>query len=135
MILITSLAKDSKDIHHAVQETPENQRAAILSAKTYMNYNYKSDIKLQDIASSIHMSPNYFHKLFTSACGITPLQYLIKIRIEKAKSALMCSERTITDIAENCGFNSYSYFCTVFKKHCVMTPTEFRKNGNKYYQI
>ena len=135
MILISELVNDSKELHETVRETPEIQRNAILLAKTYMNINYKYDIKLKDIADSVHMSPNYFHKLFTTACVVSPLSYLTKIRIEKAKSELMGSEKTITDIAERCGFNSYSYFCTVFKAQCGMTPTEFRKSGNKYYNI
>ena len=135
MILISSLSKDSKDIHQALQATSTVQRNAILSAKTYMDFNFNSDISLEDIANSIHMSPNYFHKLFTSTCGISPLQYLTSIRIEKAKSELMYSERSIAQIADSCGFNSYTYFCTVFKRNCGVTPGEFRKSGSKYYSI
>ena len=135
MILISELVKDGNDINQVIQQTPEMQRNAILSAKTYMNFNYSLDIKLQNIADNIHMSPNYFHKLFSSTCGISPLQYLTNVRIEKAKKELMCSESTITQIAENCGFNSYSYFCTVFKKYCGLTPTEFRRKGSKYYKV
>ncbi|MBQ8848944.1 MAG: helix-turn-helix transcriptional regulator [Clostridia bacterium] len=135
LILISELSNDSHSLHQVTQITSKAQRNAILSAKTYINFNYRNDIKLKDIADSVHMSPNYFHKLFTSACQISPLQYLTKIRIEKAKTELMCSENTITQISESCGFNSYSYFCTVFKHYCGITPTEFRKSGNKYYHV
>ena len=135
MILISALSKDNLDIHQALQSTSTVQRNAIISAKTYMNFNYNTNISLEDIANSIHMSPNYFHKLFTSACGISPLQYLTGLRIEKAKAELMYSERSVAQIAESCGFNSYTYFCTVFKSNCGVTPGEFRKSSSKYYNI
>ena len=135
LILISELIKDRTDISEKMSSTPQLQQSSLLSAKAFMNHNFKYDIKLKDIADSVHLSPNYFHKLFTSSYGISPLEYLTNERIKKARSELLCSEKTITAISSDCGFSSYSYFCTVFKKACGVTPSEFRKKHSMNYSI
>lgn len=135
LILISELIKDSSDIYEKIISAPKIQQNSLLSAKAFMNHNYKFDIKLKDIADSVHLSPNYFHKLFKSTYGISPLEYLTNERIKKARLELLCSEKTITAISSDCGFSSYSYFCTVFKKNCGVTPSDFRKRNSLNYSI
>lgn len=95
-------------------------------AITYINLNANKDINLQDIADSIHISKNYLSFLFSKCLKISFNDYLNKTRIDMAKEFLIDSNLSILDIAMECGFNSQSYFCCVFKKYENMTPKKYR---------
>ena len=73
-------------------------------------------------------------KLFLSYYHITPKQYVLDIRIRKAKQLLCDTPFSVTAIAEECGFSSVYHFCRVFKEKTGFTPTEYA-NLNKIYQI
>ena len=62
------------------------QKYEIISkAKHYIETNYSNPISLKEIADFVHLSPIYFHNIFSSACGISPHNYLINFRISEAK--------------------------------------------------
>ena len=82
--------------------------------KKYIEENCQNPIKLSDIANSVHLSETYFHNVFTKALGISPHQYLINCRIEKAKKLLWNSEIPISQISEETGFGCQQYFNKAF---------------------
>ena len=87
------------------------------------------------IASYIGLSPVYFHRLFKTYYGITPNDYLLNIRIDKAKNMLLFDNKSIDEIAYECGFNSSTYFSTVFKKKINESPYRFRKKELGKYEV
>ena len=99
----------------------------IKAAISYMEKNFKDKLTLQSIASSVFLSPVYFHNKFTSAVGITPHEYLESYRIKQAKNLLITSSKSISLISEECGFSSLSYFNIIFKKREGLSPNAFRK--------
>ncbi len=113
--------------------SPGIQSDAIQKVRTLINEHYANDLSLAVLAESVHLNPHYLHKLFTEACGETPLAYLTNVRLYHAKYLLLNSRHTITEISELCGFSTYNYFCSVFKKHLGVSPSEFRKKANHYY--
>ncbi|MEG6523031.1 AraC family transcriptional regulator [Desulfotomaculum sp. 1211_IL3151] len=87
---------------------------------------YNRNFSLGDLAREANLSPYHFIRAFKNQTGKTPYDYLINIRIEKAKE-LMHLNLNITDICLLCGFNNHSHFTTVFKKKVGVTPTEYRQ--------
>ena len=67
------------------------------------------------------------HKLFTEYYGITPSDYILKIRISAAKQLLITKDDSIARIAADCGFSSQSYFNYSFKKQTGLSPLKYRK--------
>lgn len=135
MLLISHLQKLHRMTGTKERSLPQVRQDVIATARVMMNEHYMQELSLCTLAESVHLNPNYFHKLFTSACGVTPLQYLTDVRISHAKYYLRNTDHSITEIAELCGFSSYSYFCTVFRKQCGITPSAFRNRANRDYEM
>ena len=105
----------------------------ISKAKRFIESNYYKPITLKDIADSVHLSPIYFHNIFSSACGMSPHEYLIICRIAEAKKLLWDSNIPLSIVGENCGFGCQQYFNKIFKKETGLTPGKDRKEiGQKY---
>ena len=86
------------------------------------------------LAKQIGISEVYLRKLFLAQYNTTPKQYILDIRIQKAKQMLTNTPFTVTAIAEECGFSSLYHFCRAFKQKTGMTPTKYAAL-NKIYQI
>ncbi len=86
------------------------------------------------LAKKLGISEVYLRKLFSVHYGTTPKQFIIDMRIEKAKSLLTNGTHTVTSISEECGFSSLYHFCRAFKDKTGITPTEYAEY-NKIYQI
>ncbi|MFE5324037.1 AraC family transcriptional regulator [Paenibacillus sp. NPDC056579] len=86
------------------------------------------NITLDTMAQRVHMSPQHLNKLFRSTFGISPYSYLIRLRIQKSKEALVAQRQTsIKEIAKDVGFLDVSHFTATFRKTVGMTPDQFRK--------
>lgn len=88
--------------------------------------NYRKNITLKEAAASAHMSPHYFCRFFKKVTGNTFKEYLLKIKIDKAKELLLKCNHSVTDIAYDVGFENLSYFCRTFKKFTKLNPMDFR---------
>lgn len=111
----------------------EGKSSVIYRAERFMTENFTDKIELKDIAESVHLSPNYFHKLFTSVTGITPHDFLMKKRINYAKELIMTSEHDMMEISMLSGFESQSYFNYCFKKATGVSPIKYRKKEFEKY--
>lgn len=108
------------------QEGSANEK--VHQAICFMYSHYQENISLGDISGAAGLSREYLCQLFKRHTNFTVLDYLISIRIAKAKARLIkYPEKTISEIARLCGFESPSYFCAVFKKYEKQTPRQFRK--------
>jgi two-component system response regulator YesN len=94
---------------------------------SYINKNYKTNISLDIIASSVHLNSSYFSTLFKKEMGISFSNYLNKIRIDKSKLLLKSTNYSILEIALEVGFEDQSYFTKVFKALTNMTPKEYKQ--------
>lgn len=95
--------------------------------KSYIDGNYSTDIKLEELSSLAYM--NKFHLIaeFKQAYRVTPIEYLILKRVEVSKGLLISTNHSMETIAHIVGFNSQSYFNQVFRKKVGFTPSQFRK--------
>ena len=79
------------------------------------------------LARQIGFSEVYLRKLFFKHYSTTPKQYILDIRLQKAKQLLTDTPFSVTAVAEECGFSSVFHFCRAFKQKCGMTPSEFSR--------
>lgn len=95
-------------------------------AITYINGNSEFDLTLELVAHHLSVSPHYLSRLFKRATGQTFKAYLNGIRVRRAYNQIMNTDRSILDIALECGFNSVRTFNRVFKSQYNKTPKEVR---------
>ena len=99
----------------------------IEKAREYIHQKFAmSDLTLYKVASAVNVSPNYFSSLFNQETGMTFIEYLTDIRMEKAKDYLRCSGRKITEIGFLVGYQDSHYFSFIFKKTQNCTPSQYR---------
>jgi AraC family transcriptional regulator len=113
--------------HLSVYEGGLPQRQ-LLQVLEYIHAHLERDIKLADLAGSIGMSQFHFSHLFKQSIGTSPYQYLLQQRIERAKQLLQQTDRSIIDIALECGFNSHSHLSKQFRQLAGMTPKAYRSS-------
>ncbi|MEM9267145.1 MAG: AraC family transcriptional regulator [Cyanobacteria bacterium P01_F01_bin.13] len=92
----------------------------------YIDAGLSQEIKLADLAGLLGMSPFHFGRMFKQSMGISPHQYVIQQRLERAKHLLKHSDQAIIDIALECGFNSHSHLSKQFRKVMGVSPRTFR---------
>ena len=89
--------------------------------------NYKKEWKLNSISKEAYMSPNNLLRVFKEATGRSPIDYLIRIRIQKSMELLRDTNMQISEISFETGFKDSNYFTRQFKKIAGVTPREYRK--------
>ena len=104
---------------------PQHQLLVILD---YIDTYLDRDIKLGDLAQLVGMSQFHFGRLFKQSLGLSPYQYLLQQRVERAKKLLKQSDQSIADIALECGFSNHSHLNRTFRKLTQMTPKAYRTN-------
>lgn len=109
---------------HAEKKTePESVAQQILD---YIQVNFDKEISLGGIADQLQLDPSYVSRLFRQEISITFMDYVISLRLEKAKELLRMSELTVKDIGASVGYANQRSFNRIFKKYEGMTPGEFR---------
>ncbi len=123
-----SILREAIDLRN--KNSQRRYAGLIEKAKEYMLHNYAmSDLTLDQVASAVNLSPNYFSSLFNQETGMTFIEYLTDIRMEKAKDYLRCTNKKITEIGYLVGYLDSHYFSYIFKKTQNCTPSEYRLQG------
>lgn len=94
--------------------------------KQYIEENYYKRITLEEVASSFYLNKNYIRTLFVQQLGISPKQYLQKIRFERAKFLLSFPEKSIKLIANSVGYEDPLLFSKMFKQYYKCSPMQYR---------
>lgn len=93
----------------------------------YIESNLHQKITVTGLANRVGYHPNYFFKLFKKSFGISPNQYVLNRRMERAKSMVVSGRFSNSEIAEQLGFSNPQYFSTLFKRDTGFTPQEYKK--------
>ena len=116
------------DIFHDLSRENDKKDPAISKAIEYISKNISDPtLSNSEIAKRAHVSEVYFRKLFKAHYGTTPKQYILNMRISRAKDLLLDGRATISTIAEVCGFSSVYHFSRAFKSFTGMCATEYFK--------
>ncbi|MGD1896318.1 MAG: helix-turn-helix domain-containing protein [Phormidesmis sp.] len=94
----------------------------------YIDAHLEHNLTLNDLAAVAQLSPNYFTQLFKQSTGLTPHQYLIQQRVERAKRLLQDGKLSIAEIALTAGFSHQSHLNRHFKRWVGMTPKAFLRH-------
>ncbi|TBL74601.1 response regulator transcription factor [Paenibacillus thalictri] len=105
----------------------QNVKLAIRRVRDHIDKHYTHNYSLPEAAEMAHLSVSHFSSLFKKSTGLTYLNYVNQLRIEKAKELLLAPEVKIYEVADQVGFTSLPYFNRVFKQLVGTTPLEFRK--------
>lgn len=117
-----------------VQPSKPNDRSPIHSndiskveqIAMYIAKNYSSSMKVSDIGNEVGLHPDYANSIFKKAFGVTLNEYIVQERISHAQRMLISTDKSITDISFECGFNSIGRFNAAFRKINQCTPRKFR---------
>ncbi|WP_436856398.1 transcriptional regulator PocR [Citrobacter tructae] len=99
-------------------------------ALRYIDAHLSDDLRLEDVASHVYLSPYYFSKLFKKYQGIGFNAWVNQQRMASARELLCHSDWSIASIARNLGFSQTSYFCKVFRQTYQVTPQAYRQKIN-----
>ena len=111
--------------YESVQD--ESTKALYNEAVSFLFKNIYEETSVSEIAKSFGVSERYFRKIFTEHTGLSPSQFIIELRLRRAKSMLSCTDKSITEIAFSCGFYDGCHLTRIFKKYEGITPKEYRK--------
>lgn len=118
-------------LKYCIDMSPATQKkspAGLQPVILYIEKNYNRSPSLDEMAEEIHVTPRHLCRLFRRLLNMSPFDYLTEYRIKKAKEAIIASGNlSVKEIAAQAGYNDTSYFCSLFKKHEGLTPTEFKK--------
>ena len=109
----------------ATRYLPTKKQQKIALAVEYIFQHYTENITNDALATITGFSTVYFRKLFTSMMGVSPITYVHRFRIEKAKEMLKSDYGTLSDVAQSLGYSSLYDFSRDFKKHTGVAPSKY----------
>ena len=124
--LLISLARRMAEHHDT--ERKVGTTALLDEIRHYMENNISKKLTLGQLAAEFHISQSYLKKLFSEYTGTGAVHYFLRLRTEKAKELLRESEKNISQIAEELGYDNVYYFSNQFRRIAGMSPLEYRRS-------
>lgn len=103
----------------------------INQACNYILNNCQRNLTLEEVAQTVHLSAFYFSRVFKQEKGCNFVEFLTKVRVERAKKLLINTELSVVRIALESGYQDASYFCRVFRQEAGLTPNQYRNQKGK----
>lgn len=112
-----------------MEQHNQHSLKAVRESVQYIEEKYFQELSLEEIASNVFLSPNYFSSIFRKETGYTVSDYITKVRIEKAKSLLEEMENRVSDVGFKVGYRDPRYFCRVFKAVVGIPPSKYKQSS------
>ena len=112
---------------NSMSKKEQEERILGLRIKSYIDKHFKESLTLDSIAADLNISSYYMSHVFKNMTGYSPIRYIAKRRIGEAQSLLISTQKSITEIALEVGYDSPGYFDRVFSREIGRTPKQFRK--------
>jgi AraC-like DNA-binding protein len=93
----------------------------------YLSVRIGSSVRVSDLAAQVNLSPSHFARAFTIRLGLSPYSFIMKLRIERARTLLLTSDKSLAEIAVNCGLSDQAHFNRFFRRFVGMTPSQWRR--------
>jgi len=105
----------------------------VQAAVDFMHANLQRALTLTEIAEAINVSDPHLSRIFKRETGFSPIDYLIRLRLEKARQLLKTTFLSVKEVMAAVGYNSKGHFAKDFKKRFGVTPSEYKKQAFKRY--
>lgn len=128
--LLITLMRDTQ-FNIAIKGLKPWSSSRIQDAVLYLNADYMNPISVQDVLESCGLSRSHFHALFKEETGKTFVDYLSILRCNRAAELLVTTEKTVLEIAGDCGFNNLSHFYHLFRRNYDTSPARYRRNHGR----
>ena len=106
----------------------------VARAKSLIEKQTDKSISIEKLASAIGLSSSHFHRVFKRGAGITPYQYYLQLRIDRAKQMLERTSLSVQEIANRLAFENAYDFSNAFKQRAGVSPTQWRQRGQNGHQ-
>lgn len=114
------------------RQTASKYSQVLDEARIFIRDNFaREEISLNTVAARVSISPSYFSSIFSQEMGVTFVEYLTSVRMERAKELLMCSNLKTSEIGYEVGYKDSHYFGYLFKKTVGCTPKEYRAGSRE----
>ncbi|SHN22393.1 response regulator transcription factor [Gracilibacillus kekensis] len=113
---------------HTIEAVPKNED--VMKAQRYVRTHLHEKITLKDTADFLHLNPSYFSRVFKKETGESFIEYVTKLKMEKAKELLDTTTVTVEQLSADLGFDNKSYFLKTFKKYTSMSPKDYKFKRN-----
>lgn len=127
LVLILRGLEKRQPIQPLMSQTKIRQQKLVNHTVYYLENHYMEEITLEMLAKKLFVSPTFLSKIFKEAMGVSPINYLIKIRLERSKVLLTNEEMSVKEIAGFVGYSDALYFSKLFKKYYGESPTKLGK--------
>ena len=127
VLFLQATRADTDHSPRTLEGFDSSEKAVIVNTlKKYLNENYMRQISLETISKSFYLSPAYISKVFKEETGESPINYLIKIRLAKARELLQEGGHSIKSVASAVGYDDAYYFSKLYKKYNNVSPSKVR---------
>ncbi len=96
-----------------------------------IDYNFNTPLSIADLAAKLQLNISYFTRLFTNKVGISPKQYILNKKIDRAIELLTSTNASVKEIANSVGIEDQLYFSKIFKKKTGVSPSEFKNSTER----
>ena len=110
-------------------QRPSSNR--VQDSMRYLFRHFREDVTLAEVAEKSGYTPNYFSHLFHDSCGIRFVDFLARLRLNYARTMLLTTNQSVSQIAQSSGFSSSSNFFRAFRKDTGLSPLEYRNLKSK----
>ncbi len=130
--LLEWLKSRTEDIIQIVSRSHSNRsKNLVIKAKEYINEHYAEAISVKDVADAVCISESYFKSIFKKSSGYSYSEYLTVVRMNQAKNLLNTTEKSVTEIALDVGYQTPNSFSSLFKRETGMSPTQWKNSQKK----
>jgi len=126
ILLARSLLSHINDLTRNPVETPSKSHALFEAVRDHLDQHYHEPLTRESVAQHFYVSPNYLSQLFQKEGQLKFNEYLIHVRLERAKYLLIEYDMKVKEVAHRCGFKDSNYFCRVFRSQTARSPSEYR---------
>ena len=125
--MLVDFAERVRDASLPLKDIPEDISRCI----KYIRMHTNSNLSVQEVADAVNLSRSHLSRKFRKTMGFEISAFIMRCKLEEARSLLMYSNQSISEISNYLGFSSQSYFTNVFRKKYGLTPKEFRMQNKK----
>jgi Response regulator containing CheY-like receiver domain and AraC-type DNA-binding domain len=130
-LAVSELDHETGQVHAVIQNESYKTDEIPELIKKYLDENYTTEINLQDMSDKYYFTKEYLSKLFKKSYGIGIYEYILSLRMNRAKELLLRDDMQIQQISELLGYSNSNYFSKAFKTYFSISPSDFREDNLK----